>query len=40
MAYKKLGEPITGFVAYVKSEKGPWDEFHSKQYKDDPESRV
>jgi hypothetical protein len=39
-AYKKLGEPITGFVAYVKREKGPWDEFHSKQYRDDPESQV
>ena len=40
MAYEKLDMPVTAFIGKVSKEKGPWDEFHTKQKPKDPEKKL
>jgi len=35
LAYRELGGSVVAYVTHVDRETGPWDEFHSKQIKND-----
>jgi 8-oxo-dGTP pyrophosphatase MutT (NUDIX family) len=42
LAWRKLGEPVTAYIGFVRRDGGPWDETHSSQYHsgDDPANKA